>query len=179
MAGPIYLHNFKPKAMHERIRVRISTPKAEHGGHRLHERRWLPKLVPWDLAKIYNITPLFTAGISGQGMKIMVVEDTNQWNCNPSNQLGGMQLQTSDFAIFRNTFGLGKYPSGMMNENNPGNHNDQHCTGPVNGSWYPAGSGINSDDVEASIDVEWASAAAPTQRWSTQRAPIHAADLAA
>ena len=33
-------------------------------------------IVPYDLAKIYNIAPLYTAGISGQGMKIVVVEDT-------------------------------------------------------------------------------------------------------
>lgn len=162
VAGPVYLHNFKPKAMHEKIRDAHIDPKSgAMVDHDYTNGGGYETIVPWDLAKIYNITPLFTAGISGQGMKIVVVEDTNQWNCNPTNQLGACSSSTSDWAIFRNTFGLGKYPSGNLSQSNPGTTTTNHCNAPSTGSGYPAGSGINSDDVEASIDVQWASAAAP------------------
>ena len=95
-------------------------------------------------------------------MKIVVVEDTNQWNCNPTNQLGPCSSVTSDWAIFRNTFGLGKYAAGNLSQYNPGPLTTNNCSAPSTGRGYPAGSGINSDDVEASIDVQWATAAAPS-----------------
>jgi subtilase family serine protease len=118
-------------------------------------------LVPYDLDKIYNIAPLFTAGVSGQGTTIMVVEDTNQWNCNSTNSLGPCSTTTSDFAVFRNVLGLGRWPSGNLSQSNPGPLTTNKCNAPSTGGGYPAGSGINGDDVEASIDVEWATATAP------------------
>ena len=124
-------------------------------------------LVPWDLEKIYNIAPLYPAGITGTGTTIMVVEDTNQWNCLPGNPAvpagGGYNVcaATSDWAVFRNSLGLPRYGNPVFKENNPGATESTNCTAPSTGSGYPALSGINSDDVEASIDVQWASAAAP------------------
>jgi subtilase family serine protease len=123
-------------------------------------------LVPYDLEKIYNIAPLYSAGISGQGTIMMVVEDTNQWNCLSTNApppVGGYNTcpSTSDFAVFRNTFGLGRWPSGVMKENNPGTLTTNSCNSPSTGAGYPGGSGINTDDDEATIDVEWATAGAP------------------
>ena len=50
-------------------------------------------LVPADLATIYNFNPLFSVGISGQGQKIVVIEDTNLF-------------ASSDWTTFRSTFGL-------------------------------------------------------------------------
>ncbi len=118
-------------------------------------------IVPWDLAKIYNIAPLYSAGLSGQGMKIVVVEDTNLWNCNPTNALGAC-TSTSDWTIFRNMMGLGKYTAGNLSQSNPGPTVATTCTKPSTGRGYPTGSGINGDDVEAAIDIEWATAAAPS-----------------
>jgi subtilase family serine protease len=165
VAGPIYLNNFKPQAMNHRIMGPHIDP-ASGSLHTDYTAGGGYPLVPWDLQKIYNITPLLSAGISGQGTTIMVVEDTNQWNCLASNApppTGGYNIcpSTSDFAVFRNTFGLGRYPSGVMKENNPGTLTTNSCTGPSTGSGYPSGSGINTDDVEATIDVEWATGAAP------------------
>jgi subtilase family serine protease len=166
VVGPIYLNNFHPRAMHEKrhdVHVNPTSgtihPDYTAGGE-------LP-LVPYDLEKIYNIAPLYPAGISGQGMKIVVVEDTNQWNCNSTNSAGNTPgtpcSATSDWAVFRNTFGLGRYTAGNFSQENPGpTLGGPACSIPSTGQGYPAGSGINSDDVEATIDVEWATAAAPS-----------------
>ena len=55
-------------------------------------------MVPADLATIYNLNPLFTAGYSGQGQTIAVIEDTDVFS-------------TSDWDTFRSTFGLSSYSS--------------------------------------------------------------------
>jgi subtilase family serine protease len=187
--GVLYLNNFKPKPMHEVVhQIHIDpksgnlefkyphadvsegpsdpkVPKSPKGPK--YDNSFGQALVPYDLEKIYNIAPLYTAGISGQGMKIVVVEDTNQWGCNGNAALGsgaatGVQCNaTSDWAVFRNTFGLGRYTSGTLWEENPGATESTACTSPTTAGGYPSGSGINSDDVEASIDVQWATAAAP------------------
>jgi subtilase family serine protease len=86
-----------------------------------------------DLATIYNFNPLFKAGITGKGQTIVVIEDTDLWS-------------VDDFTAFRKAFGLTRpYPSGNLTQIHP------NCTDP----------GINGDDGEAAIDVEWATAAAP------------------
>ncbi|MGB8414269.1 MAG: protease pro-enzyme activation domain-containing protein [Candidatus Binatus sp.] len=91
-------------------------------------------VVPADLATIYDFNPLFAAGYSGQGQTIVVIEDTDVYS-------------TADWTTFRTTFGLASaYPEGSLSQVNPAD-----CTDP----------GVNSDDVEAAVDVEWASAAAP------------------
>ena len=90
-------------------------------------------VVPADLATIYNLNPLFAAGYSGQGQTILVIEDSDLY-------------QTSDWTTFRSVFGLASYVSGgSLSQVHPG------CTDP----------GVNDDDSEAAIDVEWSSAAAP------------------
>ena len=162
VAGPASLNNFPPRAMHEKLHDEHINPTSGTLHTDYTAGGELP-LVPYDLEKIYNIAPLYTAGISGQGMTIVVVEDTNQWNCNPTNQLGPCSATTSDFAVFRNTFGQGKYPSGNLSQENPHPQTGaNNCSSPSTGRGYPAGSGINADDVEATIDVEWATAAAPS-----------------
>ena len=91
-------------------------------------------VVPADLATIYDFNPLFADGYSGQGQTIVVIEDSDVYS-------------TADWTTFRTTFGLASaYPEGSLSQVNPGG-----CTDP----------GVNGDDVEAAIDVEWASAAAP------------------
>jgi subtilase family serine protease len=160
--GVLYLHNFKPSALHQRIKqAHIDARSGVFKSEYTPDNGTLP-IVPWDLDKIYNIAPLLSAGISGQGMKIVVVEDTNQWNCNPTNSLGPCSPTTSDWAVFRNVLGLGRYTAGSFSQENPGPLTTNTCTKPSTGSGYPAGSGINGDDVEASIDAQWATAAAPS-----------------
>ncbi len=166
IVGPLYLNNFPPKAMHELLHAEHINP-ASGSMHPDYTAGGELPLVPWDLEKIYNIAPLYPAGITGTGTTIMVVEDTNQWNCLASNPAvpagGGYNVcgATSDWAVFRNSFGLPRYGNPAFKENNPGATESTNCSAPSTGRGYPSGSGINSDDVEASIDVQWASAAAP------------------
>lgn len=165
--GVLYMHNFKPHSyLVRRNEAHIDSKSGVFKPAYTAGSGTYP-IVPWDLQKIYNIAPLLSSGVSGQGMKIVVVEDTNQWNCasgapgtatsaNPT-----LCSATSDWANFRNILGLGKYTSGKFYEETPGTTTANTCTVPSTGRGYPSGSGINSDDVEATIDVEWATAAAP------------------
>jgi subtilase family serine protease len=149
--GVVSLHNFRPKAMHEQIKAAHVDAKSGSLHTDYTAGGGLP-LVPWDLAKIYNIAPLLSAGISGQGMKIVVLEDTDLFNCNAGNTAGPCSA-TSDWAVFRNTFGLGRYTAGNLAQENPAPQSGtNNCTDP----------GDNTDDSEAAIDVEWSTAAAPS-----------------
>jgi len=166
VAGPIYLNNFKPKVMNRKITGPHIDPRSG-SFHPDYTAGGGYPLVPYDLDKIYNIAPLYPAGITGTGTTIMLVEDTNQWNCLPGNPAvpagGGYNIcaSTSDWAVFRSTLGLPRFGNPVFKENNPGATESTNCAAPSTGSGYPHLSGINSDDVEASIDVQWASAAAP------------------
>jgi subtilase family serine protease len=93
-------------------------------------------VVPADLATIYNLTPLFQAHLTGTGQTVVVIEDTNL-------------LSNADWSSFRSTFGLNNWGTGSLTTVHPSGSN--RCQSP----------GVNGDDVEAALDVEWASAAAP------------------
>jgi|HubBroStandDraft_6_1064221.scaffolds.fasta_scaffold03268_2 subtilase family serine protease len=94
-------------------------------------------VVPADLGVIYNLNPLLTGGTSGQGQTVVVVEDTNVY-------------KTSDWTTFRNTFGLSTYTAGTFTQVHP--TGTTACTNP----------GTNGDEIEAILDAEYASAAAPS-----------------
>jgi len=102
-----------------------------------NQGRTFRAVVPADLATIYNLNPLFTGGTSGQGQTIAAIEDTDV-------------ISTADFNAFRAKFGLSAgFPSGNLTQ--------VHPSGPTN----CAPPGVNGDDVEAQLDAQWASAAAP------------------
>jgi subtilase family serine protease len=125
VVGIVSLNDFKPHAMH------LTVPAYATGGDQL--------VAPADLATIYNLSPLFAAGYSGQGQTIVVVEDTDLYS-------------TADWSTFRSEFGLSTaYPEGSLAQVHPAPSGGSACTDP----------GVNADDVEAAIDVEWASAGAP------------------
>src|SRR5205807_9641388 len=73
------LHDFRL-----RPRLRKAAPEMTSGG--VHH------LAPDDIATIYNIAPLYQAGIDGTGQKIVVVGQTN--------------IRTADIAEFRSRFHL-------------------------------------------------------------------------
>jgi subtilase family serine protease len=133
VSGIVSLHNFHPKP----LLVRRGNFTFNSGNSHA--------LVAGDVAAIYNINPLFAAGISGKGRTIVVVEDTYLYSA-------------GDWAVFRKTFGLARaYPYGTLTQESPAG--PLTCTNPgFQGSPSDPGYG---DDVEAAIDVEWASAAAP------------------
>jgi subtilase family serine protease len=96
---------------------------------------------PADLATIYNLNPLFKDGYTGKGQTIVVIEDTNMYS-------------TADWTKFRKTFGLSGYTSGGLKQVHPAPRTGaNNCSDP----------GVNEDgdDGEASVDTEYASAAAP------------------
>src|SRR6266403_795705 len=99
-------------------------------------------VVPADLAQIYNLNPLFGAGISGQGQTIALIEDTDVFSA-------------SDWSNFRQTFGLFGYTSASFTQVHPPAPPSQ----PGNNCAAPGVVPLN--DAEAILDAEWASAAAP------------------
>jgi Pro-kumamolisin, activation domain/FG-GAP-like repeat len=97
-------------------------------------------LVPADLATIYNLNPLFEAGVSGQGQTIVLVEDSDVYS-------------STNWSVFRSTFGLSKYTSGSFTTTHPAPPKGvNNCTDPH----------ANGADGEAILDAEWSSAAAPS-----------------
>ncbi|MBV8866732.1 MAG: S8/S53 family peptidase [Acidobacteriaceae bacterium] len=126
VAGPIALHNFKPHP--------LSRPRTQYT---VDANTQL--VVPLDLQKIYNLTPLYGAGVSGQGQTIVVLEDTDLYS-------------NGDWYAFRKTLGLArKYPLAKLKIVHPQPGPGGACDDP----------GVTIDDGEAAVDVEWASAAAP------------------
>jgi subtilase family serine protease len=106
-------------------------------------------VTPQDLATIYNFNPLFEGAtpITGRGQIIAVVEDSNLYD-------------NRDWTDFRGVFGLSKYKYGSMEIVHPApGVGRPACADPgdpiVGGSF---------DDDEATLDAEWASAAAPDAR---------------
>jgi subtilase family serine protease len=129
VAGVVSLHDFRPRKM--------SKPRPKYSftanGYAYQA------VVPADLATIYNLTPLFTAGITGKGQTIVVIEDTDVY-------------KAADWTTFRSTFGLSGYTFGSFTTVHPNPiFGHANCTDP----------GVNGDDGEAILDAEWSSASAP------------------
>jgi uncharacterized repeat protein (TIGR03803 family) len=111
----------------------MNVPRSEYNAGSGYEL-----VVPADLATIYNLNPAFAAGIAGQGQTIVLIEATDLYT-------------TADWTAFRSTLGLASmYPSATLTTVHPSS-TANNCTDP----------GVNGDDAEAALDVEWASAAAP------------------
>jgi subtilase family serine protease len=96
-------------------------------------------IVPEDLATIYDLKPAFAAGYTGQGQTIAVLEDSDLYN-------------TADWSTFRKVLGLSTYTAGSLSTINPA---------PTNGTSNCSDPGIAEAEDEATLDAEWASAAAP------------------
>lgn len=134
VAGVASLNDFMPHSLMN-LRVNQSMARSRPNGNAGEGYTYLGAA---DLATIYNFKGAFASGVTGKGQTVMVLEDTNQYNA-------------GDFLVFRKTLGLSKpYPYGTMTQVNP--------TGAAATCANP---GANGDDVEAALDVEWASAAAP------------------
>jgi subtilase family serine protease len=90
------------------------------------------------------MNPLYAERIAGQGQTIVVIEDGNIYT-------------PDDWHTFRKTFGLEqKFPQGSFQQIHPQPSNNPNNGGPC------ADPGINDGvDLEAAVDAEWASAAAP------------------
>ncbi|MFI5109096.1 MAG: discoidin domain-containing protein, partial [Terriglobales bacterium] len=129
VAGVVSLHDFRPHATYK--------PRADYtftsGGSTVQA------VAPADLATIYNLNPLFSAGISGQNQTVVVIEDTDVFT-------------TADWTTFRSTFGLSSFSGSFAQVHPAPTGGGNNCSDP----------GVNGDDIEAILDAEWASAAAPS-----------------
>jgi subtilase family serine protease len=130
IVGVVSMHNFKPQPMY--IRRNPNYTFACSGELPLSSTCY--PLVPADFQTVYNVTPLLSAGITGKGQTVVVVEDTNSYD--------------SDWATYQKKFGLTSYGGTLttVHPNSAGN-----CTNP----------GTNGDDIEADLDVEIVTAFAP------------------
>jgi subtilase family serine protease len=124
VTGIVSLHDFRPHSMKK--------PRAQY------QVEFQP-VVPADLATIYDLNPAFSAGTTGKGQTIAVLEDSNLYN-------------TADWNTFRKVFGLSSYTSGSLNTINPA---------PPSGTSNCSDPGANGNADEATLDAEWSSAAAP------------------
>ncbi len=104
VAGVVSLHNFPLKALNtgakllatENVQPAYTDPT--DGSHHL--------MVPGDFATIYNVNPLYNAGINGSGVSIAIVGHTNP----PIN----------DWSIFRDMMGLPNNPPQVITNVDPG-----------------------------------------------------------
>jgi subtilase family serine protease len=128
--GIVSLHDFTP---HTNFKARSGYTFTSGGAT-------YQTVVPADLATIYNLRPLFSAGITGQGQTIVVIEDTNVYS-------------TADWTAFRSAFGLSGYTTGSFTQVHPApSSGASNCANP---------SVVSGNEMEAELDAEWASAAAP------------------
>jgi subtilase family serine protease len=141
VAGVAKLNDFMPHALN--LRRTASHADARKG---VATGGFTAYLGAADLATIYNFNPLFKAGITGKGQTIVLIEDTDQYS-------------SADWEAFRSVLGLSAaFPHGTLAQINPKGTN--RCKDPGVGTI--GGTGDNAgDDVEAAIDVDWATAAAP------------------
>jgi subtilase family serine protease len=133
IAGVVSLNDFTPQALHH-MNASVGNPQYTTAAGTL-------PIVPSDLNTIYNFSPAFQAGFSGQGRTIAVLEDSNLYS-------------PGDWLVFRKVFGLARpYPQGALVTIHPlPGPGGQACIDP----------GVNANSVESAIDAEWATAAAPS-----------------
>src|SRR5579875_972672 len=141
--GPVALHDFKPRKQTTKVKPPIKqyTVNADY-----------QLVVPGDLATIYNYNPLYSAGISGQGQTVVLLERTDLY-------------ATGDWNTFRKVFGLTKsFPKGKLVTVHPqptGTGTTENGVAIAPETCSDPGV-VVGDDGEAAVDVEWASASAPS-----------------
>ncbi|HKN01973.1 MAG TPA: protease pro-enzyme activation domain-containing protein [Candidatus Binataceae bacterium] len=129
VAGVVSLNDFRPPS-----RAQIN-PNYTFGCTNAPFSSTCYALAPAVLATIYNLNPVFTAGISGQKQTIVVIEESDVY-------------ALSDWSTFRSKFGLSSFTDGSVSQVHPGS-----CTDP---------GVVSGAESEAILDAEWTSAAAPS-----------------
>ena len=142
VAGVRSLHNFLPRAMNVRAGA-FSRDKSTGKITMMQPEYTFPSgcvendestnpcnygLGPYDFATIYDVLPLWNAGINGAGQTIAIVGESN--------------INPQDVTNFRSMFGLStNNPNIILNGPDPG---------------------LQADESEADIDVQWSGAVAPS-----------------
>jgi uncharacterized repeat protein (TIGR01451 family) len=137
VAGIVSLHDFRPRAMYHLHKANPDFTFSSILGNTTYA------VAPQDLANIYNLNPLFSSGISGQGQTIVLIEDTDVFSA-------------SDWNTFRQSFGLSGYASASFTQIHP------PAPSSLPGNNCAAPGVIAPNDAEAILDAEWASASAPS-----------------
>jgi subtilase family serine protease len=135
VVGVVSLHDFRPTPQLQRAPEYTESCTAPHptscqcpAGQTCYD------VLPPDLATIYNLNPLFKAGISGQDQTIAVVEQSDV-------------NEPADWTTFRSIRSHHHVPDRVLDTDTSGG-----CTDPS----------TNGAEEEAILDTEWASAAAPS-----------------
>jgi subtilase family serine protease len=133
--GIASLHDFYPKSH----AIQLGPVSYDSATQKFHphfnvkfEGETFHTVSPYDFNTIYNVLPLWERGFTGKGVTIALVEDSNL-------------ARASDWNTFRDVFDLKDFKSGNFKQIYP------NCANP----------GQNGDEIEAALDVEWASVAAP------------------
>lgn len=99
-------------------------------------------VTPYDFGTIYNVLPLWNAGVNGSGETIAVVSDSD--------------INPADLTNFRSLFGL---PAANFTRTyTPGSNSSVPGIQSCNSSAPPTS---NGNECEAIVDVEWSGAVAP------------------
>ena len=152
VAGIASLNNFPKRAAHRLAgtfardmatkKMKAVTPEFTFLGGCAGAGTECYALAPYDFATIYNVLPLWNAGITGAGQTIAIVSDSD---VNPADLTNFRSLFGLPAATFTRTYTPG------FSSSNPG---IQSC-----GSTAPATS--NGDECEAALDIQWSGAVAP------------------
>ena len=136
VAGVVKLNDFLPASSHTKANLRRQAAANSLGpDYTLGPNQFVS---PQDLATIYNFGPLFKAGKTGKGQMIVVLEDSDMYSA-------------SDWTQFRKQYGLTRpYIYGNLSQVHPTSA-AAPCEDP----------GANFDSLEATLDAQWSSAAAP------------------
>ena len=142
VAGVGGLNDFRPKPHFKRRNPAYSFPVGSN--------QYKPHLAPGDIATVYDINPLYTAGTDGTGQKLVVVGQTD--------------VYLADLNDFRSGFGL----STISNSDCATNSNDviiPPCNDPLfqyvlNSAADPGVNPQGDDLPQADIDLEWSGATA-------------------
>jgi len=130
------LHDFRPKPMGIR---RNSGLRPDY-----NSSNFGPLVAPGDIATIYDINALYTAGIDGSGQKLAVMGQTD--------------IYLADIADFRSGFGLSPISCATNSSGVITACSDPHFSYVLDGT--DPGLSTNGDISEADLDVEWAGAVA-------------------
>ncbi len=113
-------------------RLRAPSSKADPAKPNYTSGQGVHYIAPDDLASIYDVAPLYNAGINGTGQKIAIA--------------GQIQVNLSDIEAFRGKFNLpANDPQTLL----------------VPGSRSPGSSATSGDLAESDLDLEWSGAVAP------------------
>jgi subtilase family serine protease len=135
VAGISSLNDFQPHPMVKSVhKATAVTPTRDATKPDYSEGGNYNLVAPPDLETIYNFNPVYKSGITGKGQTVVVIENTDLY----SNQ---------DYATFRTAFGLDSYKDSTFSVVHPGGCPDPGV--------------LVGNDFEATIDAEWAAAAAP------------------